>query len=92
MGIINKPKEIAEWMLEQLKAGRDLYQDEIVNEIEQKFGGEFVYENENGNPAIDRRVLQEFRKMTEKTVVWERGGRFWRFRESGDQAGRRQAD
>jgi hypothetical protein len=35
-----------------------------------------VYENENGNLAINRQVLKEFRKLTEKTVVWERGVRY----------------
>jgi hypothetical protein len=68
-----------------------LYQEDAVYEIEQKFGSAHVYENENGNPAISRKVLNEFRKRTQKNVVWERGERMWRRRESGDAPGR-QAD
>lgn len=86
------PEHVARWMLEQLQAKRELYQEDVVYEIERKFGAQFVYENENGNPAIDRRVLREFRKLTEDTVVWERGERFWRFRQTGDEAGHRQVD
>ncbi|MDA2937028.1 hypothetical protein MYX75_02035 [Acidobacteria bacterium AH-259-A15] len=82
------PREVAEWMLQELKRQESLYQEEAVYEIEHKFGAEFVYENENGNPAISRKVLKEFRELTEETVVWERSERMWRFRESYDSAGR----
>lgn len=35
-------------------------------------GPEFIYENDNGNPAIDKRVLRAFRKASGDTVVWDR--------------------
>ena len=82
------PQEVAEWMFEELKREEYLYQQSVVYDIEQKFGSEFVYYNERGNPAISRDVLKEFRKLTEETVVWERGQRVWRFRESYDSPGR----
>lgn len=84
------PKIIAEWMLEELKREECLYQETVVYDIASKFGDEFTYENENGNLAIDKRVLQEFRKLTEYNVVWDRGLRLWRFREDNDEPGRRQ--
>ena len=71
-----------EWYPQELFAG----------EIEDLFGDEFTYVNENGNRAIDKKVLAEFRKLTKDTVVWERGERRWRLREDYDESGKRQAD
>jgi len=84
------PEAIAQWMFEELKREKYLYQEAVVTDIASKFSDEFTYINENGNLAIDRRVLREFRKLTETTVVWERGGRLWRLREGYDESGRRQ--
>lgn len=85
-------KEVAFWMVKRLEEEKYLYQETIVFEIESKFGSKFIYINENGNQAINRRVLSEFRKLTEKDVVWERGERMWRKRENYDPTGRRQVD
>lgn len=86
------PEVIAQWMLEELKRVNYLYQETVVYDIASKFGEEFTYHNQNGNLAIDRQVLREFRKLTGDRVVWERGERLWRFRESYDPPGKRQAD
>ncbi len=82
------PMEVAEWMFEELRREKYLYQETVVYDIENKFGNEFVYINENGNLAIDRKVLKAFRELTEDTAVWERGQRLWRFREKYDSPGR----
>jgi hypothetical protein len=81
-------------MLKQLESEQPplLYQEVIVYDIAQNFGDEFVYTNQNGNLAISRRVLEEFRKLTEATVVWERGERMWRKREPYDPPNKRQVD
>lgn len=86
----SKPEaiEVAEYMKEQLAQQTYLYQDVIVYDIEAKFGADFVYTNENGNLAIGRNVLKEFRKIT-PDAVWERGERCWRTREKYDQPGSR---
>lgn len=78
-------------MAEQLEKKKWLYQEEVVWQIKQKFGEDFVYINENGNYAISRAVLKQFRKLNEDTVVWERGERMWRKRTSSDPKGKRQA-
>lgn len=85
-------KDVAEYMLKQLKEVNYLYQEVIVYKIRDDFGDEFVYINQNGNLAIDRKVLKEFRKLTENEVIWERGERLWRKRESYDPPNRRQVD
>jgi hypothetical protein len=85
-------KEVADWMLAKITKDKEVYQEDVVYEIEKKFGREFVYENESGNIAIGKNVLKEFRKLTEDIVVWERGARFWRMRVKSDPLGKRQAD
>lgn len=86
-------KDIADWMLEELQRNDGyLYQHEIVEDIEEKFGEQFVYENDNGNLAISKKVLNEFKKLTQKSVVWERGEKCWRLREEFDDPDRRSTD
>ena len=85
------PEQIAEWMVEELeRRGQYLYQQVVASEIAERFGEEFTYVNQNGNLAIDPRVLAAFRRITEDTVVWERGERMWRKRNDADEPGRRQ--
>ena len=82
------PPAIAAWMAEQMRQTDYLYQEEVVEEIADRFGERFTYENENGNAAISREVLAEFRKLTEPAIVWDRSERAWRRREKGDGVGR----
>jgi hypothetical protein len=88
------PKDIALWMVGELKRtqSQSLYQEEVVSHLHSTSGNDLTYINANGNWAIDRRVLAEFRKLTEGTVVWERGERLWRLRGEFDAPGTRQAD
>ena len=81
---IIKAPEVAKWMLDQISKKRELYQNEVVYQIEEKFGSQSVYENRNGNLAINPEVLKEFRKLTEKTVVWSRIEFCWRIRSADD--------
>ena len=71
-------------MLARVNMEQTLYQNEVVYEIQTQFGDEFVYDNQNSNLGIDKRVLAEFRKLTEGKVVWSRGERYWRFKEEYD--------
>jgi uncharacterized protein DUF6953 len=84
------PEVIAQWMLAELERRQNLYQADAVSEIAGKFGPEFTYLNENGKPAIDRRVLKAFRKLSGDTVVWERWDFCWRKRNQTDAPGRKQ--
>ena len=76
--------DVARWMKAELDRQGDLYQEAVVCDIAGKFGDQFTYINENGNPAISRAVLAEFRRLTEPDVVWARGERCWRKRQSYD--------
>jgi hypothetical protein len=89
---VASPIEVAEFMVKRLNETKYLYQEDIVYQIQSQFGGEFVYDNQNGNPAISPSVLKEFRKLTEGSVVWSRGERLWRKREHYDDPTKRRAD
>ena len=85
-------KDVADFMLQRINEDEILYQEVIVYEIQEKFGDDFVYINQNGNPAIERKVLAEFRKLTEDKVVWSRGERYWRFKKDYDDPDSRITD
>lgn len=77
-------------MADQLRESHWLYQDQTVYKIRDLFGEAFTYLNANGNLAIGKDVLREFRKLTDDVVVWERGARAWRLRGPHDQKRRQQ--
>jgi hypothetical protein len=83
--------DVAKFMAEQLKEKKYLYQEDIVWEIQNLFGEQFVYENENGNLAIDKTVLRHFRTLT-PDAIWEGGERMWRARERYDAPNKRGQD
>lgn len=82
--------EVAQFMVKKVEAQQILYQDMIAYDIHIKFGKEFVCLTERGNLSIDKKVLQEFRKLTEGTVVWEKYAHAWRLRRPSDAPGKRQ--
>lgn len=75
------PKAIADWMLEELKQETILCQEVVAHEISMLFGEEFTYTNENGDLAIDERVLREFRNLTANIVISVGGERVWRLKQ-----------
>jgi hypothetical protein len=77
-------------MVDQFRNSDYLYQQVAVYNIQTRFGDQFVYYNQAGNQAIDRRVLAAFRALTGDAVVWERGQRVWRKRHGYDAPGRQQ--
>ena len=83
------PRVVAEFMVEELNRARYLYQETIVGQIDLTFGAGFTGTNAAGNSSINSNVLAAFNELT-PDVVWERGTRMWRFRESYDKPGRQQ--
>lgn len=80
------PKDIAEWMLYEIQASKEkhphakrgfIYQENIANALRAFYGDQFVYKNQNGNLGISKDVLKEFRIISDKKVVWERGDKSW---------------
>ncbi|MFE1596109.1 DUF6953 family protein [Nocardia sp. NPDC058705] len=69
--------EIAQWMINTITSRQYEYQQVIVSDIEELFGREWVYENDNGNPAISPKVLAEFRKLHGGSIEWNKSERSW---------------
>lgn len=80
--------DVAQWMLQELARVDYLYQNIVVYEIASKFGDSFTPINSNGNLSIRKDVLAQFKKLTGDNVIWERGERLWRRRQSHDEPGR----
>ncbi len=81
--------DVTAWMVKRVQV-RMLYQDDAAWKIRQKFGKKFVYDNQHGNPAIDKGVLAKFRELTGDDIVWSRSERLWRKRTKRDEPRRMQ--
>jgi hypothetical protein len=81
-------EDVARWMLKELKKTGELFQNDAAEGIRRQFGGGFLNANPNSNAAIDKEVLEQFKKLTNTFVVWVRSDRNWRLREKGDPKGR----
>lgn len=84
--------DVAQWMLDKVTKEKMWHQEHAVYAIATKFGNEFTYINDNGNMAISKPVLKAFGKLSKETVVWSRGGRYWRLRDKHDSPNQRQVD
>lgn len=78
-------KDVADWMLAELMAAKYLEQGAVVYRISEKFGDQFVYQNDNGNMAINKKVLKEFKALTEGKAVYDQSDRGWRLLREGEK-------
>ena len=84
------PREIAEWMVAQLVERPTLYQSRVATHVF-RHNPELVYRNKNGNRALEKSVLDAFRKLTAgDEIVWSRSSQMWRHRKPHDKPGRMQ--
>ena len=77
-------------MVESLQSQGRLSQSQTAEAIRVNFGDEFIYRNDNGNPAIDKAILKHFKKATADSAVWSKSGFYWRLREPDDDPNKRQ--
>lgn len=85
--------QIAQWMLDEYnRHGARLDQSHAAHNIQRLFGREHLYQNQNGNWAIKKPILDAFRKLTPEGVVWSRSSQEWRKRQSYDPPGKRIVD
>lgn len=85
-------KDVAEWMLSKFVPKKPIYQDSMVGQIRKRYGSTFTYTNKNGNLAINKDVLDEFRRLSEGKVVWVKGERCWRLLKEGEAYKGRQVE
>lgn len=81
-------REVAEWMLGELKAQGCIYQDDVVDYLVKAKSDQLLRENSDGNLVVGRAVLEAFKVMTVTAVVWVKPERYWRFRVAEDEPGR----
>lgn len=69
--------DVATWMIDFINSQHFLNQEDAVELIVQKFGREWVYENDRGDVIIDRRVLSTFRKLHDGSIEWDKDDKCW---------------
>lgn len=80
--------KIAEWMVAKFQENNRLSQAAAAREIRTTYGEQHVYKNKNRNWAINKPILDEFRRLTPEGVVWSRSTQTWRARRLTDPEGR----
>jgi hypothetical protein len=73
-------KDVAKYLYDELVKDGTLYQVDAVENIKKKFGDKFVYENDNFNDAISKKVLSEFskyKKASKDEIEWDRRDKCW---------------
>lgn len=83
------PLDVADWMKETVEMRGRLDHHVATYHILRHFGSRFTRLNGHGSTVIHTDVLEAFRGLTEKTVVWEHGEKVWRLRRSYDPPSRR---
>jgi hypothetical protein len=84
-------QDVVQWMAERVKAFY-LPREATALGILEVLGEPFVVQTEAETWAIATPVLNAFDKLTKTTVVWVRGGQYWRTREPGDPPRAREVD
>lgn len=69
-------EEAARWMLAELESTGVLYQSVMMHSLPTYL----THENSRGEWSISREVLLEFRNLTKDEVVWDKDGKFWRWK------------
>ncbi|SDR75990.1 hypothetical protein SAMN05216198_0325 [Halopseudomonas litoralis] len=80
--------EASTWMRSQLDEDSCLYQDDVVDYLVKEGAEALLRENSDGNLVLERKLLNEFRKLTQDEVVWVKPDKYWRFRVPEDEPGR----
>ncbi len=71
-------KDVAGFMLEELKKNGSLPQVGLVDIIKDKFGDAFVFKTTHGTLTIDRKVIKEFNKIKGDDILWDKYRCCWR--------------
>jgi uncharacterized protein DUF6953 len=74
------PKDVAEWMYEQVNQKAVLWQAYAVVEIADRFGKSFIDNDKSGEPVVSQMVLAEFRRLSGDAVIWDEDLAQWRLR------------
>ncbi len=83
--------DVAQWMAERVN---EFYLPRAATALEilEVFGEPFVVQTEAETWDIAPPVLKAFDRLTKDSVVWVRGGQYWRTREASDPPRAREVD
>ncbi|MDN4600741.1 hypothetical protein P5G61_05850 [Paenibacillus sp. F6_3S_P_1C] len=82
-----KKKEIAQWLYDKILEEQVVFQYDAVREVEKKFGEKYIYVNDNGNKAIDKKITSAFRDINKDNLIeWDRYDFKWVLRLSDEEA------
>lgn len=70
-------RQIAEWMVNEIKNRGMLRQEEAIAHVKEHFGEQYIFVNENGNVSLEKEVKKAFRKLHRGRIAWDRDGFFW---------------
>ena len=79
---------ILDWMLAKISRDGCLYQDDVVDHLVKAKQEALLRENADGNLVLGKALLDAFRKVTEKDIVWVKPDFYWRPRVPEDEPGR----
>jgi hypothetical protein len=75
--------QVAEWMLDTLKHDRYVDYKDVITRLQLSENDKFLHKNAKGVLSIDKEVLDEFRRLTGDTVIWDEKEKYWRKNEIG---------
>jgi hypothetical protein len=84
--------EVAHWMLRQFEEQGQLQHRQLVADIRDNFGDDFIYRARYGEGALKPAVLEAFRALTPNGVVWSIREQAWRRPSPDDPPGQRLAE
>lgn len=84
--------EVAHWMLRRFEERGELHHRQLVADIRDTFGDDFIYRARYGEGALKPAVLQAFRDLTPDGVVWSIREQAWRRPSPEDPPGQRLAE
>lgn len=70
-------EQVAAWMVQEIQFKGMLHQADAITYVQDHYGAEFVFVNENGNASLSKEVKKAFRKLHGGRVAWDRDGFFW---------------
>lgn len=70
-------QDVAAWMVKEIEFKGVVYQTDVIREVREKFGEQFVFVNEHGNASLEKEVKKAFRKLHRGKIAWDRDGFCW---------------
>jgi hypothetical protein len=70
-------RDVAEWIAAEIKSRKELYHDDAVTEIRQKFGERFLRASPDGGVEISPEVMEEVEKLSGSPLSWSIERKCW---------------